>query len=75
MGAFYTIFDVGNSQIGLATAVGSKSTITVGMPPTEPPVQTTTAPNNNSNPIIEFIMKIITNILNFLKSILSHIGL
>ena len=76
MGAFYTEHDADNSRVGLATAKGTKSTITVGMPPTEPmEPMTTTSPNNDSNPILVLIEKIIEIITNLIKKILGMIGL
>ena len=67
MGAFYTEHDAGNSRVGLATAIKTKSFIKVGLPPTEP----TPTPNT----ILEFIKKIIEGIVEFIKSILGVFGL
>jgi hypothetical protein len=57
LGAFYTEFDAENKQIGFATAIGTKSTITNGPPPAE------------QNTILEFLQKIISIIIDFFKSI------
>jgi hypothetical protein len=63
LGAFYTEFDADNKQIGFATAIGTKSTITTGLPPMR------------QNPILEFFQKIISIIVDFFKSIFGIFSL
>lgn len=70
MGAFYTEHDAGNLRVGFATALGTKSTASVGLPPTEP-----TPAINSLWHYIRIIFGVIESIIGVLKSVLSIFGL